>query len=943
MRRILIIVNSAFILILLINFFYYRNLYRQQTNYIVELLDRQVQIVGLEVDSINYAFTSDLNQIIYNTKDPLKFFDKSRPEIKYAITEQMKLFYSKYRDFITKIRLYDNNLNEYTLSKDESKNEWIESEFISLDQRKIETKEVLNKNGNEFNYYGVFFVNGQPTGNIEVTVDYKKYFNKLFSKYNLKDYQWQWVLADDGEIIYDNNENVPVYSEINKIISDLQEGIVANIVHSATIGGKKFEVLSSYFSTQLLLRDIGIVFSAPTVFFQKYIIRNSLLIVTITLILILIIILVFWRYLNKQQESIKELTESKRILKQLISQMPVGVIIYNSKREILEANKIAAEYYSYNMEDEMIGKIFPETNFNGENEYFSKYLAGKFAPEQFIVIRKVAEEIILFRSSIPISYQGQEATLDILMDVTMFESARKQEEKANIAKTEFLTRMSYEIRTPLNGIIGMSDILSRYELPAEVMDIVHLLRRSTEVLLGIINDILDFSKIETGKMFLEEIPFNIREEIFYAVDLVKTNAAEKNVSIMCNIEEDVPESVIGDPYRLRQVLVNLINNSITNTENGKVYVECSLELNKNGLITLGFEILDNGKAFDSAELKKIFGDFIYTESKISRNSFESGFATLIARQLVELMGGRLTAVSPSGIDGKNGTKVSFTIQVYSNERVIKNIDLSGKKEINNIKALIITSPQTRDEDLLALIHRSGLQLSVTSFTKSTINQLKINSISKDEKYDLIIITDDEFIDGLDIAQQLWDNELSIYYRIIMISSNDRKGNYLRCINLGVDFYLVKPFDYSEFHNALTEAFRIESDNPIFQEEITKRELNILLVDDNKMNQKIMAKMLNSLGHKVEIAEEGYDGYIMAKNKKYDIIFMDLLMPEMDGFEAARRIMEVHKDMIIVAFTADNMPETRKKAELCGIKEFIPKPVRIDDLKKLFIKYFSYNN
>ena len=177
----------------------------------------------------------------------------------------------------------------------------------------------------------------------------------------------------------------------------------------------------------------------------------------------------------------------------------------------------------------------------------------------------------------------------------------------------------------------------------------------------------------------------------------------------------------------------------------------------------------------------------------------------------------------------------------------------------------------------------------------------------------------------------------------MISSNDRKGNYLRCINLGVDFYLVKPFDYSEFHNAIIQAFRIESDNPIYQEEITKRELNILLVDDNKINQKIMAKMLNSLGHKVEIAEEGYDGYIMAKNKKYDIIFMDLLMPEMDGFEAARRIMEVHKDMIIVAFTADNMPETRKKAELCGIKEFIPKPVRMDDLKKLFIKYFSYNN
>ena len=435
MKRILIIVNSAFILILLINFFYYRNLYRQQTNYIVELLDRQVQIVGLEVDSINYAFTSDLNQIIFNTKDPSKFFDKSRPEIKYTISEQMKLFYSKYRDFVTKIRLYDNNFNEYTLSKDESKNEWIEGEFISLDQRHIEPKEILIKTNNEFNYYSVFFVNGRPAGNIAVTVDYKRYFSKLFSKYNLKDYQWQWVLAEDGEIIYDNNENFPVYSEINKIISDLQQGIVANMVHSATVGGKKLEVLSSYFSTQLLLRDLGIVFSAPTVFFQKYIIRNSLLIVTITLILIQVIIFVFWRYLKKQEQSIKELTESEKVLKQLISQMPVGVIIYNKKREILEANRIAAEYYSYTVDDEMIGKIFPETTFNGENDYFSKYLAGKFSPEQFIVIRKAADEIILFRSSIPVSYHGQEATLDILIDVTMFETARKQEEKANLAKT----------------------------------------------------------------------------------------------------------------------------------------------------------------------------------------------------------------------------------------------------------------------------------------------------------------------------------------------------------------------------------------------------------------------------------------------------------------------------------------------------------------------------
>lgn len=426
MRRVIILSYSAFAVILLLNFFYYKSLYQKQINYIVELLDRQVQIVGLEVDSTNNNFVSDLTRINFPPIDPSKFFDKTKPEIKYRTTEQMKLFFSKYIDFVTQMRLYDNNLNEYTLRNDE-KEGWIEGEFTSLDQRPIEIMEKLEQNGNVFNYYAPIIINGKPNGNIVVTVDYKQFFFKLFSEFNLKEYQWQWVVSDGGEIIFDNNGKTIRYSQLEKITTDLKNGSVSNLVHEATIDGRNLEILSSYYSTQLLQRDLGLVFSAPTGSFQKYIMRNSIFIVVGTLLIVQLIIMIFWGFLKSQNTKLQRLTDSERMLMKLIEEMPVGVIIHDRNREILKTNKVAAEFYSYADEKDMQGKIFPDTSLPGDSDYFSKYLGGTFNPDQFVIIKKEIGEIILYRSSIPVKFQGVDATMEILIDITMLESARKQE------------------------------------------------------------------------------------------------------------------------------------------------------------------------------------------------------------------------------------------------------------------------------------------------------------------------------------------------------------------------------------------------------------------------------------------------------------------------------------------------------------------------------------
>jgi len=938
MRRILILVYSAFLIILLTNLFYYKNLYNKQIDYIIKLLDRQVQTVGHSVDSTNDWFSSDLNQISYN-EDLSLFFTSQADQDK--VKERMKLFFAKYNDIVTGIKFYDIHKNEFTLKRDYESGEWLEQPFILHAQGKIYYMEKLVEENQKYDYYLPVFKGNDTIGNIVATVDYQKYFKAIFSEFNLKDYQWQWVVSDSGEIVYDNSQNLIEYSQLDKIARSLAGGSVSNIIHNADISNKKVEIISSYYSTQLLQRELGLVFSAPTTFFQRYLIWNSVFIVLVTLLLIQAIIIIFWRYLKSQKADMENLRTSEKMLFKLIEEMPVGVIVHNKNREILKANKVAAGQYSYTSETEMKGRIFPGSSLSGESDYYSKNLGGSFNPDQFVIIKKEIGEIVLYRYSIQVMFMGEEATMEILIDVTLLESARKQEAKANEAKSEFLARMSYEIRTPLNGIIGMTDVLKKHHITPEVKDIVSLLHRSTEVLLSIINDILDFSRIESGKMILDEVPYDLREEISYCIDLANTNISTNDLKITCSIDDNVPESIIGDPFRLRQVLTNLLNHSIKNTENGEIRLKCKVGDNKNGNITLEFDLLDTGRSFDKASLKKIFGDFVNIESKKVRSNDDSEFATILSKQLVELMGGELSAVSPSGLAGDSGTKVTFTLLTWSNDRQIKGLSFEKKKTFASIRTLVITGNQTRDEEILGALHRLGLTVTITTFQRSTVNQIRANMNYPEDKYNLVIIFDDGEFDGFDAARVIWENKLSADFIMLMISSNDKKGNFLKCNTLGIDHYLIKPFDVSELLSIVKNSFPFLEDQ-VLQIELgsVRTDVDILIIEDNKMNQNVIGTMLKSLGYSYDLADDGYAGYLLAKEKKFDLIFMDLIMPEMDGFESAQRILKHDKSVLIVAFTADNLPETRRKAELSGIKDFISKPVRIDELKRLFARYFK---
>jgi signal transduction histidine kinase/CheY-like chemotaxis protein len=935
MKRVLLVVYSVIFIILIGNILYYRNLYNKQITYIFELLDRQVQIVGLTVDETNNGFLSDLNQI--NFSEDLTFFFTD-PEKHRTAVDRMKLFFAKYENFITGIRYYDNKKNEFTLKKDTESDtgEWLEQSFVLHSQSEIFKMERLATENRRYNYYlpVIDRQTSEAIGNIVVTVDFQKFFRETFTTYNLQDYQWQWVVSDSGEIIYDNYGEVTSYSELGKITSGLTEGSVENVVHHAVIGGKNREIISSYYSTQLLQRDIGLVFSAPTAFFQKYIFRNSLIIVFSTLILIQAIIFIFLKHLRAGRSDNEKLVAEKERLSGIFERMPAGIIIHDKKREIIGANKFAAGHYSYDDPVKMKGTVYAERPLPG-NDYDQ---TGKpVHPDQLVIVEKNNRETVLFRNSIPADFIETGATMEMLVDITRLEQERKQELNANMAKSEFLNRISYEIRTPLNGIIGMTDVLNNHELQPEIKEAVRLLKRSTEVLQKIVDDVQDFSRIESGKMVLDEVPFDLREEVSYCTDLARTNISGKNISLSVTIDDNIPDSLIGDPFRIRQILTNLLQHSVRNTDSGEIILKCTLKSRKPDSLVLFFELADTGLSFDKASLKKMFGDLMNIDSKTFKSNDDSLFGTMLSRQLVELMGGKLYAESPSGLYEDSGTRITFTIVACPDERMAKILKTGEVYSFDDIKTLLIASPNNRDEEITGALHKLGMKISVTTFMKSTVNQLKANLLSP-ERYNLVILFDDEKSDGFAVASSFLENKLSKEFVILMVSSNDKRGNYLKCNSMGIDQYLIKPLSGDDLVNSIRSCFPAITVSKEIEQ--NRRNIRILIVDDNPMNRMVLGAMLGKMGYTFDIAEDGYTGYLQARAKQYDLIFMDLVLPEIDGFEATRNILRIDRSVKIVAFTADNLPETRKKAELCGITDFICKPVKTDDLKRLLARHFK---
>jgi CheY-like chemotaxis protein len=526
------------------------------------------------------------------------------------------------------------------------------------------------------------------------------------------------------------------------------------------------------------------------------------------------------------------------------------------------------------------------------------------------------------------------------------EKSRKVEVAANKAKSDFLAAMSHEIRTPMNGILGMVNNLLEQKTSKELKGKIEIIKRSADLLMNIINDILDFSKIEAGRMMLEEIPFTLSDELELVGELFRSLAGEKGLELIIDQKPDVPNKLIGDPFRLRQVISNLVSNAVKFTEKGKIVIGATLMESYKSQVNILFTVEDTGIGIPQDRIKEIFSSYTQARGSVTRKFGGTGLGTAIAKQLVELMHGEIWVESPSGIsmdEEAPGSKFSFTIEAYSNERIPKEFNFDDISKLNEVTALILTKESDPSKNTMArTLEKFGLNIVTKIYQDSSVDSIIHHLQVKKDNYHLIVLVDKNQLDGFALAQEMQNKDLTDLYPIILVSSNDKAGNYKTCRKLGIDYYLIEPFETKEVYDILSLNFKGIEDRERLEPMINAlpSDLSILLAEDNLINQKVAQSIFKNIGYEIEIAKNGREAVELVEERKFDVIFMDLLMPETDGYQATEEIRKAGHSLPIIAMSADEDDKTRIAAFKAGMNEYVMKPARVENIKQLLIKLFS---
>jgi PAS domain S-box-containing protein len=634
---------------------------------------------------------------------------------------------------------------------------------------------------------------------------------------------------------------------------------------------------------------------------------------------------------------ITELQRQKRYFEAVLQLSPTAIVTVDEQFYVTSWNPAAEELFGYTAEEAM-GRFIDDLVANApelRDEAAAMNEAGARGTRARAISRRTRKDGSIVDVEVvagPV-YVGDERVGHsvIYHDIGEIQRARRDAEAATRAKSAFLATMSHEIRTPLNAVIGMTGLILDTSLTSEQRNYAEVVRTSGDALLGVINDILDFSKIEAGRLELEEAPFDLRECLESALELVTAAVAKKGLEIAYDMEPSVPAAVVGDVTRVRQIVINLLTNAVKFTEHGEVVLTVVADPIEGGnRFRLHFTVRDTGIGIAEERMERLFESFSQVDTSTTRRYGGTGLGLAVSRRLAEAMGGRMWAESRVG----EGSAFHFTIQAEASDAPVRAYERRGAPQLEGRRVLIVDDNATNRQILGRQTQSWGMLPRATEHPAEALEWIR-----RGDPFDVAIL-DMQMpdMDGLALAEEIRRHRDAEALPLVMLTSLGRPDE--KSAEAGFAAYLTKPIKPSHLYDTLLELFGGEPEEEtapaatIGQGLAERPPMRTLVVEDNAVNQQLVLLLLEKLGYRADVAGNGVEALEALERQPYDLVLMDVEMPEMDGLEATRRIHQRwprERRPHIVAVTANALEGERELCLQAGMDDYITKPIRMEVL------------